>query len=205
MSDEAFTTQTLFRRVLDVLAKPGTIADLAPLSAHLGPTDDIPPAVFAVARTLLDAETTFAVRSDASARDRTTLQRRTAARAVALEEAAWLFLSSGAADVPMALASARRGTLEDPHLGATVVLEVARLAPGDDATEPPAGSPRYALRGPGVDGVRTLVVDAPIGWADARHEAVRDYPLGIDMLLVDRSGRIAGLPRTTVVARGDGA
>jgi alpha-D-ribose 1-methylphosphonate 5-triphosphate synthase subunit PhnH len=82
------------------------------------------------------------------------------------------------------------GTFLDPHRGATVVLEAGRLEE--------AGPLR--LEGPGIDGSRTLGVGMESGWVDERARRNAEYPLGLDLYLVDAAGRLVGLPRTTRIA-----
>ena len=53
---------------------------------------------------------------------------------------------------------------------------------------------------PGVpEGKSLLVSGLSEAFLEARIEAVRNYPCGIDLLLVDDRGQIAALPRTTLV------
>ena len=56
------------------------------------------------------------------------------------------------------------------------------------------------LSGPGVDGESVLCVgglDAAV--IEMRNARTGPFPTGIDLLLVDAAGRIAGLPRSTQV------
>jgi len=91
-----------------------------------------------------------------------------------------------------ALARARRGTLLDPALGATAIYELDAVGEGPLA---------LSLAGPGVGPrPRTLrlagVRDNEVAlWRRTR----ADFPLGVDLILVDRAGRCAALPRSTAV------
>jgi alpha-D-ribose 1-methylphosphonate 5-triphosphate synthase subunit PhnH len=88
------------------------------------------------------------------------------------------------------LAGLRRGSLEAPEDGATAILCVDAVGEGD----------RLTLSGPGVDGRTHLAVRGLSAEAlHARSEACAEYPLGIDLFLVDSEGRTAGIPRTTCV------
>lgn len=89
---------------------------------------------------------------------------------------------------PTVLAAVPRGSEERPEDGATVVCRT-------DA----AVTTTVRLSGPGVDG--QLVTRLPVAPEAllARSTACRDWPLGIDLVLIDEAGRVAGLPRSTVV------
>jgi alpha-D-ribose 1-methylphosphonate 5-triphosphate synthase subunit PhnH len=86
-----------------------------------------------------------------------------------------------------ALRDSFAGTLEEPWRGATLILEVSRLSEGGEVLlEGPGIASRSAL---GVEGLET-------GWLSLRAERCAEYPLGLDLILVDRDGRLAALPRT---------
>ncbi|MDQ3701658.1 MAG: phosphonate C-P lyase system protein PhnH [Chloroflexota bacterium] len=109
-----------------------------------------------------------------------------------------------------------RGTLAYPDGAATLVVAVPLIdqeSINQDLIEQErgAGGLSLILSGPGVpppidgsaEGGRTLWVrglSAP--FFASREEAVRDYPTGVDLFLVDSAGRIAGLPRSTAVQIG---
>jgi hypothetical protein len=104
-----------------------------------------------------------------------------------------------------AVEGAFRGTFLDPHLGATIFLEVEILLPSASGS-PAAGGPgrSWILEGPGVDG-RSVLACGPgdaefLGLIlEARSRACSEFPLGVDLVILDREGRVACLPRTTSV------
>ena len=98
-----------------------------------------------------------------------------------------------------ALRNARVGTLTDPHLGATVVLEVEELE-----ADPPEGRPALTLRGPGIEVSRRLSGVWRPDWPTTRNVKTAEFPLGIDLFLVDRRGSTSALPRTTQMELGSG-
>jgi len=84
----------------------------------------------------------------------------------------------------------RRGTLEDPHLGATAIYRVLRLS-----TEGPV---TLALSGPGIYGLATLGVEGlSVSEVKTIRESRSEYPRGVDVYLVDETGLVVGLPRST--------
>jgi alpha-D-ribose 1-methylphosphonate 5-triphosphate synthase subunit PhnH len=87
------------------------------------------------------------------------------------------------------------GTAEFPESSATAVLCVERLDAGDTGERS-----CLALRGPGVEErafLQATTLDPR--FTKARESMNRLYPVGVDLLLVDRSGAVAGIPRTTTV------
>jgi alpha-D-ribose 1-methylphosphonate 5-triphosphate synthase subunit PhnH len=65
-----------------------------------------------------------------------------------------------------------------------------------------AGAAVLALRGRGIAAERRLAVDHGVAHLLGRLAAREDeYPLGIDVVLVGRTGAVAALPRTTAYRR----
>jgi alpha-D-ribose 1-methylphosphonate 5-triphosphate synthase subunit PhnH len=85
------------------------------------------------------------------------------------------------------------GSLPSPDQSATVILKVDLL--GID--EPGKTDFRFQLSGPGIDGLLSLAVSGMHqSWIQQREEWNRQFPMGVDMLLTDKSSVLA-LPRTT--------
>jgi alpha-D-ribose 1-methylphosphonate 5-triphosphate synthase subunit PhnH len=95
------------------------------------------------------------------------------------------------------LTRARQGTLLDPALGATAIYEIDGVGSGPLA---------LALSGPGVGPAgRTLRLAGVPGREVALWRRTRSgFPLGVDVILVDRSGRCAALPRSTTLSTVEG-
>lgn len=184
--DAVHDSQRVFRALLRAISRPGEIVTLPETGDG---------AVEAVLLTLLDVEVTFCVLGSDGARE---LEERllgaTGARTAPVEEANFALIPGG--DSNGAMLDLRRGTLEAPEKGATAIYGVKRLA--EDGPKP------LTLSGPGVSGSRTLDVE---GLSAEELEAIREsrayYPLGVDVYLVDESGRLVGLPRSTRIEVGD--
>ena len=205
-------TQRVYRTLLKAMSHPGTVH---PLRTH-SPADEFRnspgspsvsfPELHWVALALLDAETPFAVCGESAEQWTASITRLTMAPSVhRFEEAAYVINSHAVGEAAATCcASIDRGTLEAPHLGATVIHLVAAL------TLPPIGTGlshseetlRLLLRGPGIERVQPLQVD---GWDEAwlmgREALNREHPMGVDFLLIDPMGFVAALPRTTRVTR----
>jgi len=101
--------------------------------------------------------------------------------------AAWDRLDAG---LPLKL---RQGSLAYPNDSATLVILVPSL---DQASQ--AGR-QLALAGPGVPAGHTFRVGGLTpALFEARDEAA-EYPCGIDLILIDPTGRVAALPRSTAI------
>lgn len=88
------------------------------------------------------------------------------------------------------------GTLGRPEFGATILLAVGSVGH-------PASGLSLTMRGPGIDGSIDLVADGlDPSWIERRAWWCREFPMGVDLYLCDGSGRIAAIPRTSVVTMG---
>lgn len=82
-----------------------------------------------------------------------------------------------------------RGTEEAPERGATVLYVLS---------EPGSGT-SVRLSGPGINGsIETALPLPPVELLD-RNSAYSEWPLGVDLMIVDESARVLALPRTTRV------
>lgn len=186
------TAQRTFRALLDAMARPGEIFQLA-----LAP-DDSP--VFAVCAALLDFEVTYACAADTVAA--TALDQRIALEIgcppSSLAEAA--FIVSYGALPASTWEVVRRGTLAYPDRGATIIYIVSSVGPdaeGGDATV-------LTLTGPGIETERYLIVHGlAVTEFALLAKANSDYPMGIDAILIDPRGRVACLPRSSRIVAHD--
>ncbi len=169
------THQVLFRRILDVAARPGQIADLGDL------LDGHPAALAALATFCDNTQTLYDLTGSLGMGDWAFLDARRA------EPDSAMFVLAAGAEPP--LFAPRLGTLDAPEGGATLVVVVESLTAG----------PALTLTGPGIKGTATL---APQGmapdWLTARARWCADFPMGVDMVLADAT-RLVVLPRTTKI------
>jgi len=180
---QARQAQADFREAMECLARPGRIGSLGGSNFPIAGARH----AYALLLALADQEVTIATAGvdEASAR---VAGLGTGSRVVQPRDAAYL-LSVG--DPGELLLEMARGTLEAPEAGATIIISVDSLNEGE----------RWTLSGPGVAGSKTVrVAGLSAGTLRARNEASSEYPLGLDLFLVDRAGAVLGLPRTTNVA-----
>lgn len=183
-------SQRAFRALLDALARPGTVVDLAPV----GLPDEVPPALV-VPLALADVEVSVAVLGDDDGRWTRLVADATGARPADLGDAD--VVVALAAPSPDEVLAARRGTAEDPDGGSRWSIACTGLHPSGAA-----GEVVLELDGPGVDGVARFGIDglAP-EVLDARAAATADFPRGIDVWLATPDARLAALPRSTRARR----
>lgn len=180
-----FDAQSVFRALMDAMARPGTVQAVSHRASAPPP---LGPVAAAAALTLCDADTPVWL---------------DAALATDGAVARWLGFHAGApvtgdpAEAAFALIGYgpslgsfdrfARGTQEYPDRSATLIVQVPELT----------GGPALTLTGPGIEQSATL---APSGlparfaalWAD--NNAL--FPRGIDIVLAT-PGAVAALPRTT--------
>jgi alpha-D-ribose 1-methylphosphonate 5-triphosphate synthase subunit PhnH len=188
--DPVHDLQAVFRELMSAIASPGSVRNIGERAGRIDIETVLPKPLLAVGLTLLDAETVFCLRSAELGNGEAELARMTSARGGAVEEADFVFVIGGGDEWARALSESRPGTLVDPHLGATLVVMAEAIAEGGP----------LSLSGPGVEPGAALDIAPGGSWLAARAEKNREYPLGVDMILLDPEGRIVALPRTTLVA-----
>ncbi|MFC0408333.1 phosphonate C-P lyase system protein PhnH [Roseomonas elaeocarpi] len=189
-TDPVRDAQAVFRAVMEATARPGTIQALRGVAEAPAP---LTPELAAVALALADHEApvwldpTLAEAPAVAA----FLRFHTGAPITADPAAASFALLAAPASCPPHTLFAQ-GTPDYPDRSATLVLAVDRLEAGSG----------WRLEGPGIDGQARLVA-APLPGDMlgrlARNRAL--FPRGLDHLLV-ATGRVAAIPRSTVVTEG---
>lgn len=194
--DPIRAAQHTFRTLLTALSTPGSVHSLSvhPVVAQAGPVGN--PWLASALLALLDHEVSLAV-APGSRRDALVdlLHRRTRTALASLEQADFVVGDLASLD-PALPERIKRGSLHYPDDSATLLLEVDHLAPTARA------GAEVTVRGPGVAGERVVwlpgITDAVLA---AREQAVRHYPMGIDLFAIDGAGQVMGLPRTSVLSR----
>lgn len=181
------STQQAFRKVLEALSFPGEVNfieecpyDMSPLISQTG----------LVCMTLLDSEVTFHVAENNNEITKT-IHAYTGSHTIDAGNADFIILpfSSTTEEMLKRLNQAKIGDLVRPHKSATIVIEVESLQSGFN----------YDLKGPGIKEANLLNCTVHPEIIKQRNEINREYPLGIDLILIDRQGNVVGLPRTTQI------
>ncbi|MFS8115598.1 phosphonate C-P lyase system protein PhnH [Rhizobium jaguaris] len=185
-ADPVFDAQSVFKMMMDAMARPGTIQTV---NSDIAPPAPLDIAAGAIGLTLCDHDTPVWLSAGLG---RSTMPEwlsfHTGAAATSEKiEARFAFIEAG-----IALASLNQfavGTQEYPHRSTTLVLEIAALEGGKE----------LALSGPGIADVRVI---APVGLPDTFLRIWNDnralFPRGVDLVLT--AGRqFLCLPRTTKI------
>ncbi|QRM32521.1 phosphonate C-P lyase system protein PhnH [Microvirga sp. VF16] len=177
-------TQSTFRAVLRAFSYPGEIVKLKPVdAAPAGMCNSL----FAAARCLLDGETSVWLDSAFDTPDvRDVLRLQNGVTEISDQPDADFALIGSAQALPN-LQAFRVGTLLDPNLSTTLLVQVPSLSGGE----------AVLLSGPGIKGQKAV---APSGlpqwfWSAWADNASR-FPVGLDMILFDDAG-LMGLPRSS--------
>lgn len=192
--DPVRASQHIFRVVLDALANPGSVQQAIVHPRLLAEEAIASPYLASVLLTLLDHEVSLHVAPGPGAAELGELMARRT-RTALVDAGSADFVVADAARLENGLPERlRRGSLEFPDDGATLLVDVQTL----DQNE--AGSLELTLTGPGIESVQRLrLAGLPAAFFHSRDRAVAQYPMGIDLILIDGQGRVAGLPRTTGV------
>lgn len=173
-----------FRAILDAMARPGRVYRAGTtLSSQTG----LDPATSAVALTLLDFETRVWTDLDEGAAARSWIAFHCGAPFVENVAEADFAVITRPEEMAL-LDSFRAGSEREPHLSATLVIQVEELLVGQGRS----------FSGPGIEAVHLL---DPKGIADhfweGRSLAAAMFPTGVDVVFTCND-RIAAMPRTTV-------
>jgi alpha-D-ribose 1-methylphosphonate 5-triphosphate synthase subunit PhnH len=186
-ADPPLQAQSVFRLVLDAMARPGrikTLSDNAPTAP--APLDD---AGFALALTLLDFETPAWLDPKLAAPDVVESLRFHCGCPIAEQAGAAAFALIGDASALPSFSVFDHGTPDYPDRAATLIVQAEGIAEGEG----------WTLTGPGIDGETGLRVLGLPGDFTGRWAAnANAYPNGIDMIIT--VGRqLVCLPRTTKI------
>jgi len=182
-------TQQIYRKLIEASSFPGRIQSIAYISEKIDFQEFCPSHLLALCITLMDGESTFYCDQRDMAQEISYL---TYCRSVDIEDADFVILSDSRFSSDN-MSSVKKGTLRDPHLGATVLWQVESLDSGST----------YSLTGPGIkDSTDINIQTSSKQWIELREDINKEFPLGIDLFLLDSQGRLMVIPRTTMVKKG---
>ena len=183
-TDPVFQSQTIFKTLMDGMARPGTIYDAA---LQAGQPEPLGNAAGAIALTLCDHDTPVWLSAGLAKSAMPEWIGFHTGAPITREKAqsSFAFIESGTAPSSFGLFAA--GTQEYPDRSTTLILEVAALGEGE----------KLSLTGPGILGTRTVAVS---GLPDMFQRLWDDnralFPRGVDVILT-AGAQFLCLPRTT--------
>lgn len=186
-ADKVLSAQSTFRSVMDAMARPGSVQRIVPMAGSPGL---MMRGTAAIALTLFDHDTPLWL--DARMAENTDvvkwLKFHTGVPVVEDSSIASFALISDGVLLPT-LERFALGTNEYPDRSTTVIVQVESLDSGRG----------FELRGPGIDGVRTLQASIkPFDLFERLRFNEALFPRGIDVVLVADDSVVA-IPRTTRV------
>ncbi len=184
-ANPVFDAQTMFRAVMDAMARPGTIQPCGELTAPPAP---LSPVAAAVALSLCDADTPLwldpALQASAAARH--WLGFHTGTPLAHTPADAHFAIVSDPAEL-IALENFAQGSQEYPDRSTTLILQVPRLSGGET----------LHLEGPGIETSFAFApVSLPRHFVEQWKQNRARFPRGVDVILAAPEG-VACLPRTT--------
>lgn len=181
IEESLFLTQKTFRLLLQAMSNPGKIYSLG---------FELESGFISVVQTLLDHEVTFNVVGHRTKEWTQTIIQTTGSKPVNIENADFVLILSDYSDGE--ILRARRGSLEYPDTGATVIYSINSLSSMDN------GGVRVTLKGPGINGKISLFMEG-IKKDEFYNlkEINSEYPLGVDSIFIDSDNMIMCIPRST--------
>ena len=191
-ADKVLSAQSVFRSVMDAMARPGSIQRVA---SAAGTPAAMMRGTAAIALTLFDHDTPVWLdgRMSATADVAKWLKFHTSAPVITDSSIASFALVGDPENLP-ALDRFAFGSNEYPDRSTTLILQVESLS----------GGPVVELHGPGIDGTAALRASIqPRDLFERLSINATLFPRGIDVVLVDDDAIVA-IPRTTRLAAREG-
>lgn len=194
MIDLVHDVAEAYRELVFANSYPGDVVNIEAYVKHNQIETELSDALLLMAFMLLDAEVTFCIIDDADKEIANLIKRMTYSKEASCEKADFIFIRNTATtgEKQQALKNAKVGTLVDPHLSATIICEVDGLMKGN----------HYQLSGPGIDNVKQVQIQGFEEWHQIRAEKNKEFPIGIEIYLIDSAEQLMALPRTTMVTQG---
>lgn len=183
--------QKAYRKVLNTFSYPGKIESLQEEMKHCTYQMECGNAMQIMMYMLLDADTSFCMEST-SMKLAQRFSRLTYSVQKEIKDASFVFVTLDSFDkLAGVISNSAMGTLENPQHGATIIVECEKLRKDGN----------LCLKGPGIQGQTYLGVEGNDAWISSRQEKNAEFPLGVDLLFVDKEGNCVSLPRTTQIER----
>lgn len=191
--DYVHDVQRAYRKLIDSISKPGTMVSLYEESRKLDSVANCNRSILVLMLMLLDAEVTFHILGGETQNISRYINQLTYSKVVPLEEADFIYVLEGAdsEELEGAIIRCKIGDLVNPHLSATLIIEVEKISNHRD----------LVLSGPGIKGKKYISISGETDWVRLRAEKNIEYPLGIEMYFVDKNYNLLALPRTTKITK----
>lgn len=189
-------SQVIYRSLLDSMARPGRINDLSRSLNKMDTDAPCPRALLAIALTLLDREVAFHLIASNKENAIKHIEWMTGSSNVDTHQADYVFVASQPDQqfIDTLMDRVRIGTLLDPDHSATLIILVDELSDHDPL------SLDLRLQGPGIQTTKNLFISGLHSeWMIKRALLNKEYPTGCDFIFITESGKLAAIPRTTII------
>ncbi|MFC3419944.1 phosphonate C-P lyase system protein PhnH [Salinicoccus hispanicus] len=176
-------TQQHYRKLIDLFSRPGEVGAGRMEMPNFTRFSD---AVLATVMTLLDNEICFATTAQGDREEFMTL---TGAKCTEDYSVADFIVMKESDLTEEMMETIKAGTLASPEKSATLIIEVASIGSGYS----------YRLQGPGIKTVNEVAMSLDPKWMAIRDTRCIEFPIGIDLILIDRDNHMTVIPRTTSV------
>lgn len=190
--DVVHDLQEVYRQVLQTMARPGYIENIKEITNKNTYDCDSYQETLVMAMMLLDGEVSFHVAGE----EKSELEKQIAVLTLAEQkdqiDADYIFIKNDVdiETIKSVIRQAKVGTLENPQNSATIIMEMKQVLNNEGP---------FSLSGPGIEHTMPLFIAEGNNWLVDRTYVNREFPLGVDFILVDKEGNIVSLPRTTFV------
>lgn len=194
--DMVHDIQSVYRKVLNAMAKPGVIENLQKEAEKVEIETNCYKSTFLMMMMLLDREVSFNVVSEKSVDVSSLISQMTYAKVKPIEEADYIFVLKDACDkqLDMVIRKSKIGDLIDPNKSATIIAEFKCLNDGENILN---------FKGPGIKNLCEARISGERKWIKERSVKNEEYPLGIDLIYVDEKNNVMCIPRTTSITESE--
>ncbi|MGM0875827.1 MAG: phosphonate C-P lyase system protein PhnH [Bacillota bacterium] len=185
-------TQQIYRKLLDCMARPGKVQNIYNSIYMVEDIHGFSPALIGIAFTLIDREVNFHVIANQRIEVAQYLKWKTFSKHEDITNAPYILIQNQLEDheINELMMQVNRGTLEDPHSSATIILNVKSFSEGKN----------LQFSGPGISGKRDCSIEGlSNAWIVERELANKEYPMGVDFILTTETGDMIAIPRTTLI------
>ncbi len=189
--DKVFDAQVHFRILLDAMAHPGKLFSFEEIEIERIP--GIPNGVFYIAFALLNSDVRFAFLGESSLSATEMITQNTSSLKGNPELVDFVFFS-GNMEASF-IQDCKKGNLSYPEEGASLVVYLDKLS-----TQFLSGSLEIILTGPGIEKEnRVYLQGLNIKTLEMLKEINSEFPLGLDIYLVDQNDQFIAIPRSAVL------
>ena len=186
--DMVHDIQKVYRKVLNAMSRPGVIEDIKKQNEKVDIKIECYKSTFLLMLMLLDGEVSFALPGNKDNKIINIINQMTYSKEKKIGEADYLFVTEKG-DINKAIKNGKIGNLIDPNKSSTIIVEVQYIN----------DQKKLELSGPGIKESIYANIEGYEKWLKIRNEKNKEYPLGIDMIFLDKKGKVICLPRTTKI------